>query len=434
MKVAFFTLGCKVNQNDSDGMAELFRRSGHTNMPFAPGADVYVVNTCVVTKTGEQKSRQIVRRAAGFNPEGIVVVVGCYAQTAPGTVAGLPGVALVVGMADRSRIVELVEKYRHNCRPVIAVNPLTSETPWTSLPISHETRRTRAFLKIEDGCEEFCSYCIVPYARGRVRSMPPREALAAFNELVAAGYREIVVTGIHLGCYGRDLDANLAALLQKMADQPGNFRIRLGSLEPLDINKDLIALVTGHPKICRYLHIPLQSGHDRILREMNRRYDTAWFARLLAQLRTMNPLISIGTDLIVGFPGETDADFEMARCFVATQQFSRIHVFRFSPRCGTPAAELSERVPRTVQEERSRAIRELAVESECEYMKRFMGRTVETVFEKKTSAGWEGLSGEYLRIFTKDRRDLADRLCRVAVTGVGENCLIGGVCDDLEVI
>ena len=350
MKIAFHTLGCKVNQNDTESMTSLFRERGHEIVPFEAVADVYVINTCAVTNLGERKSRQSIRRAAAIKPRPVVVVTGCYAQTASGEVAGIPGVNLVIGMADRPRLAELVEEYCKDRHNLVRVGDISREKSWIKLPVSHLTERTRATLKVQEGCDQFCSYCIVPLARGRVRSLPLVEAFNEFRNLVDSGFREIVLTGIHLGAYGKDRGLTLTDLLMEVLKVPGDYRIRLGSIEPNELDDRLLNIILNNNRICQHLHIPLQSGSDRILKLMNRHYTVAYYSRLLNRIRRENPLIAIGADLIVGFPGETDSDFEDTCSFLIEQSFSRIHVFRFSPRKGTPAASFPGRVPGGIQE------------------------------------------------------------------------------------
>lgn len=418
MKVAFYTLGCKVNQNDTQGLMDLFQKQGYEVIPFQGGADVYVINTCAVTMVGEQKSRQIIRKTLNFNPQAVMVVTGCYAQTSPQIIAGIPGVNLVVGIADRPRILELVQQFMIDYRNQINVSRIDGIDEWIDLPLSEPAERTRAMLKIEDGCEEFCSYCIVPYARGKVRSMPMKQVVEKFNALQQKGYREIVLTGIHLGQYGREQGTSLHHLLIEILKRVDGCRIRLGSLEPNDLPDDLLNLVLNNPAICQHLHIPLQSGCDRILKLMNRHYNSGFVADLLARIREKNPLIAIGTDLIVGFPGETEADFIITRDFVQKQNFSRIHVFRFSPRRGTAAAELPDRVSKSVQEERSKIIQQIATQAAQVYTQKFIEKNVEVLFEKKIVGGWTGLTGEYLRMRTDTKLDFKNCLQKVKVIGL----------------
>jgi threonylcarbamoyladenosine tRNA methylthiotransferase MtaB len=422
MKVAFHTLGCKVNQNDTDSLARLFRERGYEIVPFEPGADIYIINTCAVTKIGEGKSRQSIHKAVGYLPK-VLVVTGCYPQIAPEEVAAIPGVDLVIGMAERPQIVELVETLLKNREKMIRVSQVDQLGDWTQLPVGAGSERTRASLKVEEGCNQYCSYCIIPYARGTVRSMQPEQVLVEFRTLLAAGYKEIVLSGIHLGAYGQERGINLNTIIAKLARIEGEFRIRLGSIEPTDFTDELLGTILNHPKVCQYLHIPLQSGSDRILQRMNRGYNLEYYSRLLDNLRKYNPLIAVGTDLIVGFPGETDADFETMCNYVAGQKFSRMHIFRYSPRKGTPAAEFSDRVSKTVQEERSRVMTQIVAESGQEYLQKFIGKTVEVLFEENHGDQWTGLSGEYLRVKVETQIDLKNMLIPVRVEAIQRNNL-----------
>jgi threonylcarbamoyladenosine tRNA methylthiotransferase MtaB len=429
MKIAFHTLGCKVNQHDTQSIAGLFRAAGHEIVPFEAGADVYVINTCAVTKVSEQKSRQIIRKGIDYNPEAIVVVTGCYAQTAPQEIAGLPGVNLVVGVADRPKLVELVAEFSENYRNQIKVTATQEIRGWQEIPVIDSLDRTRATLKVQDGCEQFCAYCIIPYARGKVRSMPILQAIEAYSDLVSRGFREIVLTGIHLGQYGKDLGIHFHDLLAELLKIDSSCRVRLGSLEPKDITPQLLELVINNPKVCQHLHIPLQSGSDHILERMTRNYDLAYYADLVTQIRKQNPLLAIGTDLIVGFPGESELDFDNTCSFLQAQNFSRVHVFRFSPRLGTPAASFPDRVAKGIQEERSRIIQKIADNSACHYAGQFINRNVEVLFEEKEAGAWNGLSGEYLRVTTSAEHDLKNALRMVRIQNQKNDNLIGSLID-----
>lgn len=426
MKVAFYTLGCKVNQNDTASLAALFQNKGYQIVPFEKGADIYIINTCSVTRTSDRKSAQIIRKAIGLNPGAVVAVTGCFAQIAPEEVAGIPGVNLVVGMAERPKIVEKVESFIANRQNIVAVTDHEdSDNFFWSSDTADTTVRTRATLKIEDGCEQFCSYCIVPFARGKVRSQPPDQVKDDFRHLLERGFREIVLSGIHLGSYGKDLGIVLSELLQELIKIPGDFRIRLGSLEPYDISDSLLDLITSSDKICQFLHIPLQSGCDRILELMNRGYQTSYYAELLSKVRARNPFMGIGTDLIVGFPGETDTDFKTTLDFIEQQKFSRIHCFRFSVRPGTKAAALPDRIPKKVQEERSRIVQLLAARTATHFAEKFTGRIVQVLFEERIGPVWTGLSGEYLRVRISSELNLHNSLRLVSVYKTHQNDLEG---------
>ncbi len=424
MRVAFQTLGCKVNQNDSEALMTLFQEQGHQIVPFNTPAEVYLINSCAVTRSGEQKSRQVARRAKELNPQGIVVVCGCYAQVSPEEVAALAGVDLVVGMAERPRLVELVHDYLQQAKPRVEVSRISSLDQWEQLPLGQFAEKTRATLKIQEGCEDFCSYCIIPYARGKVRSMPLDSVKEWFAKLVAKEYREIVLTGIHLGNYGKDLGLDLNQLLQELLKMEGTFRIRLGSLEPRDLSPDLIETIVGHPRICQYLHIPLQSGSDRILKLMNRNYTLIEYEGLLEQIRSFNHQIGIGTDLIVGFPGEEEADFEVTQNFLRGQSFSRIHTFRYSPRPGTRAVSMPGRVPKKRQETWSTQIRELATRMRQQYAAGFRGQKVTVLFEEDSPEGCSGFAGEYLRVLSRTKQKVDNLLTEVWVQEVQDDLLI----------
>lgn len=425
MKIAFHTLGCKVNQYDSDSMASMFREQGHEIVPVEDNPDVYIVNTCAVTNLGERKSRQSIRRAVSNDPKPVVVVTGCYAQTSSAEIAGITGVNLVVGMAERSKIVQLVEEYCQNLQNRIRVSDIGLEESWVELPVSHSIEHTRSTLKVQEGCDQFCTYCIVPFARGRIRSLPIVKAVNEFHGIVASGYREIVLTGIHLGAYGKDLGLTLTDLLIEILKIEGDYRIRLGSIEPNDLDDKLIELIMNSDRICKYLHIPLQSGSDHVLELMNRHYSLKYYQALLNKLRSGNPLIAIGTDLIVGFPGETEQDFIETCHFVEEQAFSRIHVFRFSPRKGTLAATFPGRVPSQVQEARSKKIQGIAGKTGLDYARRFIGKNVEVLFEQRFDVGWTGLSSEYLRTELVTDGDLKNQIKKVLITGTSGNILKG---------
>ncbi len=424
MRVAFHTLGCKVNQNDTNNLITLFKEAHYQIVSFDAPADIYVINTCAVTQVGERKSRQIIRKAVQQNPEAVVVATGCYAQTSPQAIAGIPGVNLVVGMADRLRIVELVQDFQTSHRNLVQVQP--NQAVWNEDVLGAGVEKTRATLKIEEGCEQFCSYCIVPYARGPIRSMPPSQVVRSAATLVQRGFKEIVLTGIHLGSYGKDCDVNLADLLKMLIMIDGEFRIRLGSVDPHEITADLARVVLEHPeRFCQSFHIPLQSGSDRILQLMNRRYSLQDYAETLKNLRSVNPLVAIGTDLIVGFPTETTEDFGDMADFVKAQAFSRIHVFRYSPRQGTPAAKLSGRIVIAEQERRSRMIQTIATESSSAYARNFVGKKVQVLFEEQSAADWEGLSSEYLRVKVASHANLQNQLVPVEIIESIEDNLRG---------
>lgn len=430
---AIYTLGCKVNQYESAAIGDLFRQAGYQLVDFEQPADVYVVNTCTVTHLGDRKSRQIIRRAAKQNPAAVIAVTGCYAQTSPGEVLEIPGVDLVVGTRDRARIVKLVEGHVKNKGPVNAVEDIMQSECFEELPVPTEQGKARAFLKIQEGCNSFCAYCIIPYARGPVRSRLPENVLKAATELVQQGYQEIVLTGIHIGAYGQDFTAqniDLAWLVERLAAVPGLRRLRLGSVEPHDINTALIEAVANHPNICRHLHIPLQSGDDQILAKMRRRYDTREYNRLIAEIYRKVPGVAITSDVIVGFPGETEANFQNTLRTVAKAKFARIHVFKYSPRKGTPAAEFADQVPPEEKEERSRRLIELGEQLAHEFAQIQVGKDLEVLVEQPSheyTPLWEGHTDTYLKVIFPADESVRGQIVKVHIDNVEGPILKGTI-------
>ncbi|MBO4852932.1 MAG: tRNA (N(6)-L-threonylcarbamoyladenosine(37)-C(2))-methylthiotransferase MtaB [Schwartzia sp.] len=396
------TLGCKVNQFETETMEGLFRRAGYDLVPFGEAADVCVVNTCSVTALGEKKSRQIVRRAKRLNDRAIIAVTGCYAQLSPKELAALDGVRLVVGTKDRARIVELVEQAAHEDGVLFDVGDIMQTDDFEDIPLYEAPARTRAFLKIQEGCENFCTFCIIPYARGPLRSRPLASVRREAEKLVRAGFKEIVLTGIHLGAYGRDLaeKPTLADAAREILSFSDLARLRLSSLESVELSDELFALLRDEPRFAKHLHLPLQAGSDAILRAMNRHYDTAAFARLLENVRDAVPDVSITTDVIVGFPGETDALFEESLAFVSKMGFAKVHVFPYSRREGTPAARMAGQLPMAVKKERVRRMEETAEATAKTLRESLVGKTEDVLFETETNGVSDGLTGRYMRVYT----------------------------------
>ena len=403
-RVAIVTLGCKVNQYDSAALAGVFQKRGYRVVDSGEPADVCVVNTCSVTQVSDKKSRQLIRRTARAHPEAVLAVTGCYAQGAPEQVSALPGVDLVVGVRERQRLVELVEGVTKNGGTLQTVGNLTGKFPFDADEAAVWPERNRAFLKIQDGCDNYCTYCIVPYVRGGLRSLPPEQVEARARELVAAGYNEIVLTGIHAGSYGRDLPERpmLAGLLRRLAAVPGMPRLRLGSVQPNDLTLELVEMLSGSRLFCRHLHIPLQSGDDAVLEKMGRRY-TAWeYTSLINVLKENIPGLGLTTDVIVGFPGETEASFERTYNLVRKCSFSKLHVFKYSPRSGTPAASFAGQVPEPVKEERSRKLITLGHKMAAEFAASLEGQVLDVLVEGPAPGEngiFAGLTDNYLRAF-----------------------------------
>lgn len=439
---AFYTLGCKVNQQETAALQELFRQHGYEIVGFQNHADVYIINTCTVTHLADRKSRQMIRRAVGRNPRAVVAVMGCYTQINPEEVLAIPGVDIVVGTQDRLRLVQLVEEAARrkaegvsaeDVPKINAVRSLPEKPVFEELPLPDNRSRTRAFLKIQDGCDQYCAYCIIPYTRGPLRSLPPEMVQERVERLIALGYREIVLTGIHTSAYGRDLsgDVTLAGLLHTLVELPGEFRLRLSSVEPADVSDELLDVMASSKKICRHLHIPLQSGDDGVLRRMGRPYTTAEYRSLFETARRKMPGLAVTTDVMVGFPGETGEEFENSYRFIASLPFRDLHVFKYSPRPGTVAASLPDQVPPDIKDRRSSRLIGLAEQLSRSFAGGFTG-CVLTVLVERRAAGkqrWEGLTDNYLRVIfpaPEGRSNLQGTFLQVRLTEQGDGDILFG--------
>lgn len=426
-RVAFATLGCKVNQSETEAMKELFRERGYEVVKFRELADVFVINTCTVTGTADRKSRQLVRRAARKVPEAIVAVVGCWPQVATDKVQELSEADVIVGTAKRSQVVDLVEEAMRTQKRVQKVVPVRHETQFEEMPLDYSTR-TRAFLKIEDGCNQFCSYCIIPYARGPVRSRPLEQVVMAAEQLVAEGYKEVVLTGIHLGLYGSDFSPiiDLTAVLKLLEDIPGLERIRLSSLEPTEITSELLEKMASSSKICSHLHIPLQSGSTKVLQRMRRPYTAEEYLKLVTKVRRFMPDIGLTTDIIVGFPGETEDDFECTMQVAKSAAFSRLHVFPYSPRPGTPAASFPNQLSGKVKNNRSRRLISLGHQLALNFHQRHLGQTLDVLVEEEREEGLlVGYSDNYIRVRFSGKDSFMNQIVPVTVSTAAEDCVIG---------
>ncbi|MCL1964912.1 MAG: tRNA (N(6)-L-threonylcarbamoyladenosine(37)-C(2))-methylthiotransferase MtaB [Firmicutes bacterium] len=396
--VAFCTLGCKVNQYDSQAMLEKFEDAGFQAAPFSAPADVYVINTCTVTGMGDKKSRQMIRRANRQNPGAAIVVTGCMAQRAAQSVL-LPGVRLVLGTQRRGEVVKLLQKAMARKEALVAVEPL-GDAPFELLTVRGSAGRTRGTLKIQEGCENHCAYCVIPSVRGKVRSRPLAEVCREAERLAGAGYQEIVVTGIHLSSYGRDFEDGTTLLdaLRGIARAEGVRRVRLGSLEPGIVTEAFAGALKEIPAICPQFMLALQSGSDTVLRRMGRQYDTARYAEAVECIRRAYPSANITTDVMTGFPGETDAEFWETMAFVERMRFGRIHVFPYSRREGTTAAEMPHQVPKALREARAAELIALGERLEAEYIAGWQGKACEVLFEESRAGGVEGYTREYVRV------------------------------------
>lgn len=435
-KIAFYTLGCKVNQADTASMENLFLRSGHQLVSFDGEADVYIINTCVVTNTGQRKSRQTIHRAIRKNPNALIVVTGCYPQTAAEEVKAIAGVDMIIGNQDRAQIVQLVEeRLAHRQTDTLdAVHKLTASTAFEEMAAGDITDKTRAFLKIQEGCNQFCTYCIIPYARGPLRSRSLESIRTETQRLISAGFKEIVLIGIHLGCYGKENPdgPTLYDAVKTVLDVPGVQRLRLGSLESVEVEPRLLTLMQEDARFCRHLHLPLQSGCDKVLQAMHRPYTTAKFQTLLADIKTKVPDIAITTDVIVGFPGETEADFETTCKFAESCGFSKMHIFPFSARKGTPAEKFAGAVTEAVKKERADILGKIDETMHKTFLQAMVGQTAEVLFEQPAGEDYfEGLTGNYQRVFVKSGgRNMGGEILPVKITAFDGEKLLGEIIKD----
>ncbi len=415
-----------MNQYETQALEQLLTDRGHTLVPFEGAADAYIINTCSVTAVSDKKSRQMIRRARKQAPEAIVAVCGCYPQTHPEEIKDLP-VDLIAGTGDRLKFLDLLEQEWQDRRPITALDNAFDRRTFEALPAGGLEGRTRCLLKIEDGCVNFCSYCIIPYARGRVRSLPAREAAEEAQRLAAEGYREIVLTGIEISSWGQDLpgEQNLCDLLEAVcAALPADVRLRLGSLEPRTVTEEFCRRAAALPQLCPHFHLSLQSGCDAVLKRMNRKYDTARYYESVTLLRRYFDDPAITTDLITGFPGETEEEFSETLAFLHRCGFADMHIFPYSIRPGTPAARM-EQVPKAVKEERCARAAETAAEMHRDYLRRWVGRQVPVLFEERGESGlWRGHAPNYM-VVEAEGADLHNRTLPVTLAGTDGESLRG---------
>ena len=428
MRVAFYTLGCKVNQYETQALEQLFAQRGHVLVPFEGEADAYIVNSCTVTAVSDKKSRQTVRQARKRAPGAVIALCGCYPQTHPEDMDDLP-VDLVAGTGDRARFVELVEQAWAERQPITALDDAMKRRVFEPLPAGGLEGRTRAMLKVEDGCVNFCTYCIIPYARGPVRSLPLCDAVEQAKKLAAEGYRELVLTGIEISSWGHDFrdGSSLIDLVEAVCGAAPGCRVRLGSLEPRTVTEEFCVRGAKLDNLCPHFHLSMQSGCDATLRRMNRKYGTARFFESVSLLRRHFDAPAVTTDMIVGFPGETGGEFEQSLDFIQQCAFAAMHIFPYSRRPGTPAAAMPGQVLNAVKEERARRAGEIAAGMERDYLSRFAGQRVEVLFEEERDGLWRGHTARYCEVRVKSGENLHNRLCRVSVTGVGDGYLEGEI-------
>lgn len=426
--VAFYTLGCKVNQYETEAMTELFKNNGYNICSFDSPADIYIINTCTVTGMSDRKSRQIIRRAKKTNPNAVIAVTGCYAQTAPEDILKIEGVNLVVGTNERHRIVELVENVNINSRHS-EVYEIMNSHDFEELSITTYSERTRAYIKIQEGCNQFCSYCIIPYARGPIRSRAPEKVIEEIEKLVLNGFSEVILTGIHVASYGADLeDMDLGKLLLAVNEIEGIKRIRLSSIEPMTLNESFINTISPCTKLCHHFHLSLQSGCDETLKRMNRKYTTVQYKSIVDGLRKAYPDVAITTDIMVGFPGETDEEFQKTVGFFKEISFSDAHIFQYSPRKGTPAAKRKDQIAPEIKEKRSKIISEITQQNRDKFLESFIGKTLEVLFEQPDSNGFfEGKTSNYITVCVPFEENLSGTFHNVKIKQLKNGVLYGNI-------
>ena len=413
-KIAFITLGCKVNLYDTEAMAELFTEKGYEVVDFEEYADVYLINTCTVTNLGDKKSRQMIRRAKRINPNSVVVATGCYAQVASEEVAKIEGINIVIGTKNRSEIVETVENYVAENGVVNNVSDIMGEKEFEPLQISRLTNRTRAYIKIQEGCNRYCTYCIIPYARGPIRSRKPEEVVEEVKKLAENGFKEVVLTGIHVASYGLDLgNITLADIIEKVHSVDGIERIRFSSMEPLAIDNEFVARMSKLPKVCDHYHLSLQSGCNRTLKRMNRKYNAEQYAEACERLRNAFPNVAITTDIIVGFPDETEEDFKESLAFAERMKLDKIHTFPYSPKKGTPAAKMKNQISGDVKSQRSKEMIALSDKMNIDFLNNNIGKTVPVLFEDMENGFWQGHTTNYIKVLAKSDENLNNKIVDV---------------------
>ncbi len=397
-KVAFITLGCKVNQYETNAMAQQFIERGYEIVEHTQKADIYVINTCTVTNMSDRKSRQMLRRVNELNENAIVVACGCYAQIAKEKLEKIEDVDIILGNNEKINIVDYVEEYMKNLNKILNIEDVMNQKDFVDFGDVIYTEKTRAVVKVQDGCDRFCTYCLIPYARGRVRSRKPESIISEIEKIAKEGIKEVVITGIHIASYGKDFknEYKLIDLLEEINKIEGIERIRLGSIEPLMITEEFMKRLVKLPKICHHFHLSLQSGCDETLKRMNRRYTTEEFKHIVKLLRENYQDVNLTTDVIVGFPGETEEEFNKTYEFLKEIKFYKMHIFKFSPREGTKAAVMKNQIDGNIKEERSQKFIELSDKNEKEYNETYVGKEVEILWEEEKDGVYKGHTKNYV--------------------------------------
>ncbi len=429
--ISFYTLGCKLNQAESAALANAFGVRGYNIVPFMSPADLTVINTCTVTNDADSKSRQAIRKAIKASPNGRTVVIGCYAQIKPHDLANIAGVDMILGTREKFNLPDYIRELEQDCpeKPLVYVNSFGEEEEYSEAPFISTTSRTRAYLKIQEGCDYYCSYCIIPFARGKPQSRRRIDCLKEAHHLVAKGYRELVLTGINIGTW-QEGALDLADLLEQLSDIPGLERIRISSIEPNTISDRLLGLVVERPNICPHLHIPLQSGSPTVLERMRRKYSSADYQQLADRIAAITPGIAWGTDLITGFPGETEQEFEETTAIIEQLPLTYLHVFRYSDRTGTVASKLSDQVDFHVSKDRAAVLRELGRKKKHAFQQQFIGSVQPVLFESADSDGGSaGNTPHYVRVRVPAGAGLENTIRPVKLERVDKSVIHGSLAD-----
>ena len=429
--IATYTLGCKVNQYDTEAVVELFKAEGYEEVAFDEKADVYIVNTCTVTHLSDRKCRQMLRKTKKLNPNSVLIAMGCYAQAAGEQIKiDVPEVDLIVGTNKRNEIIQLVENYKMNQEEYNFVGNIMDVEEFEELHISNMGEHTRAYLKIQEGCNNYCTYCIIPYVRGKIRSRKIENVIQEAKRLIEAGFKEIILTGIHVASYGKDLgNTSLIEAISAIHDLEGLERIRLSSIEPVVVTQEFLEAIAKLPKLCHHFHLSLQSGSDTVLKRMNRKYTTEEYRQSVEELRRIWPDVAITTDIIVGFPGETKEEFEETAQFAREIGFAQVHLFPYSVREGTVAAKMKEQLDSQAKDERLKALKVITDASQHAFMEQFVETNMEVLFEKSEAGKAHGYTSNYIKVEVVTSDNLVNTLKTVHVEcKVGE--ALEGKCID----
>lgn len=443
--IATYTLGCKVNQYETNAVEEIFTQNGYILTDFDDKSDIYIINTCTVTSMSDRKSRQVIRRAKKNNKDAVVVVMGCYAQNDPDAIIKIEDVNLVVGTKDKNKIFEEVQKITNHDK-VVKVTSIMEEVEFENLSVTSYTKNTRAFVKIQDGCDRYCSYCIIPYTRGRIRSRIISDIVKEVQSLSDNGYKEVVLTGIHIASYGKDLkksktefipiinsqkedfvqaDASLIDVIEEVSKIKNLYRIRIGSVEPIIISEDFLERISMIDKFCPHFHLSLQSGCDYTLKRMNRRYTTDEYKEAVQKIRKYFDTPAITTDIIAGFPGETEEEFEKTYSYLSDINLYEMHIFPFSRRSGTKAYDMKDQIDNDVKHRRCEKLIALANRNKEEFEKGLIGKTFDVLFEQREEQYYQGYTKNYVKIYVKTQKDLSGKLLDVRINSFENDKLIG---------